>query len=73
MRDKRGWLPVHFAIRFCGTELTVRTLLKAYPESLFERTNKGETLLGLAEMGTKRRPRVTLVAEIKQLLALHSV
>mmetsp|Transcript_7697 Transcript_7697/g.11056 ORF Transcript_7697/g.11056 Transcript_7697/m.11056 type:complete len:237 (+) Transcript_7697:25-735(+) len=39
--DKRGWIPLHVACQTGSSTRIVKTLLAAYPEGIFERTNKG--------------------------------
>jgi hypothetical protein len=69
MGDKKGYLPAHVACsRHCSPE-KLRMLLSVNPASLYERTNKGETLLSLAtSTATKSHPNYALIDELNRQL-----
>lgn len=71
MRDKKGYLPAHVACsRHCSPQ-KIRMLLSVNPASLYERTNKGETLLSLAtSMATKSHPNYALIDELNRQLRI---
>lgn len=69
MKDKKGYLPAHVACsRHCSPE-KLRMLLAVNPQSLFDKTNKGETILDLAKStATKSHPNYALIDELNRQL-----
>lgn len=69
MKDENGFLPVHVACsRHCSPE-KLRMLLAVNPQSLFEKTHKGDTILDLAKKtATKSHPNIALIDELGRQL-----
>lgn len=70
MKDKKGYLPAHIACsRHCSPE-KLRMLLSVNPTALYDKTNRGETLLTLAtSTATKAHPNYALIDELNRQLA----
>jgi hypothetical protein len=70
-KDKKGWLPVHVAVsRHCSPE-KLWMLLEANPRSLYDLTDKGESLLCLAKTtATKSHPNFRLISELEKKLGI---
>ncbi|KAL3939218.1 MAG: hypothetical protein SGARI_001450, partial [Bacillariaceae sp.] len=70
VKDKKGYLPLHIA---CSTKCSLRKvemLLQAYPESISETTNDGDTPLALAiGTATDCHPNEALIALLSKLNA----
>lgn len=71
MKDKKGFLPAHVACsRHCSPE-KLRMVLAVNPDSLYEKTKEGETLLSLAtSTATKSHPNYALINELNRHLDL---
>lgn len=70
MKDKRGFLPAHVACsRHCSPE-KLRMLLEVNPQSLWAKTDEGDTLLSLAtSTATKSHPNYALIDELNRQLS----
>jgi len=73
MKDKKGFLPAHVACsRHCSPE-KLRMVLAVNPDSLYDKTLKGDTLLSLAtSTATKSHPNYALIDELQKQLRKHS-
>ena len=69
MRDKKGWLPVHVACsRHCSPD-KLRMLLRVNPNSLYDHTYDGKSLLDLASTSaTRSHPNFALIDELNSHL-----
>ena len=67
LKDKKGYLPAHVACsRHCSPE-KLAMLLEANPGAIYEKNNKGETLLSLARStATRSHPNFALIADLER-------